>query len=114
VPGIVSFALAVLRLLPVAGGARMLKDQSLALEGTAIHPKSRGRYDNPRIHSEMRERSQRTGHKRVARLMRTAGLRAREPRASNTPPNPDTEWQLRVVCWCGDLPCWRPVPAGSR
>jgi putative transposase len=60
--------------------ARTLKDQTLSLEVAAIHAESRGRYGSPRIHAELRERGQRTGRKRVARLMRTAGLRARERR----------------------------------
>jgi len=58
---------------------RTLKDQILALEVTTIHRKSRGRYGSPRVHAELRECGQRTGRKRVARLMR-AGLRARERR----------------------------------
>jgi putative transposase len=63
---------------PVA--PRTLTDQILTLEVTAIHRESRGRYGSPRVHAELRERGQCTGRKRVARLMRTAGLRARERR----------------------------------
>jgi putative transposase len=59
---------------------RTLRDQTLALEVAAIHAHSRGRYGSPRVHAELRERGQRTGRKRVARLMRAAGLRARERR----------------------------------
>lgn len=60
--------------------AHTLKDQSLALEVAAIHAESRGRYGSPRVHAELRERGRRTARKRVARLMRAAGLRARERR----------------------------------
>ena len=60
--------------------ARTLKDQALALEVAAIHAQSRSRYGSPRVHAELRERGQRTGRKRVARLMRAAGLRARPRR----------------------------------
>jgi putative transposase len=56
------------------------EDQRLGLEVAAIYRESRGRYGSPRVHAELRERGQRTGRKRVARLMRTAGLRARERR----------------------------------
>jgi len=56
------------------------EDQRLGLEIAAIYHENRGRYGSPRVHFELRERGQRTGRKRVARLMRTAGLRAREPR----------------------------------
>jgi transposase InsO family protein len=63
---------------PVA--PRTLTDQILTLEVTTIHRESRGRYGSPRVHAELCERGQRTGRKRVARLMRAAGLRARERR----------------------------------
>ena len=56
------------------------EDQRLGLEIAAIYHENRGRYGSPRVHFELRERGQRTARKRVARLMRTAGLRAREPR----------------------------------
>ena len=59
---------------------RTLKDQTMALEVAAIHAESRGRYGSPRIHAELRERGQRSGRKRVARLMRMAGLYARQRR----------------------------------
>jgi putative transposase len=56
------------------------EDQRLGLQVAAIYRESRGRYGSPRVHAELRERGQRTGRKRVARLMQTAGLRAREHR----------------------------------
>ena len=56
------------------------EDQRLGLAVAAIYRESRGRYGSPRVHAELRERGQRTGRKRVARLMQTAGLRAREHR----------------------------------
>ena len=60
--------------------AHALKDQSLKLELAVIHAESRGRYGSPRVHAELRARGQRVARKRVARLMRLAGLRARAPR----------------------------------
>ena len=59
---------------------RTLQDQSLGLAIAAIFAESRGRYGSPRVHAELRVRGQRTGRHRVARLMRCAGLRARERR----------------------------------
>src|SRR5580658_8488173 len=53
------------------------EDQRLGLAVAAIYRESRGRYGSPRVHAELRERGQRIARKRVARLMRTAGLRAR-------------------------------------
>jgi len=40
-----------------------------------IHGCSRGTYGTPRIHAELRDGGTRVGRKRVARLMREAGLR---------------------------------------
>ncbi len=59
---------------------RTVQDQSLALEVAAIYAQSRGRYGSPRVHAELRQRGPRIARKRVARLMRAAGLRGRERR----------------------------------
>jgi transposase InsO family protein len=59
---------------------RTRQDQALSLEVAAIHAESRGRYGSPRVHAELRARGQRTARKRVARLMRLQGLRARSRR----------------------------------
>ena len=39
-----------------------------------IHARSRETYGSPRIHAELREAGERHGRKRIARLMRVAGL----------------------------------------
>jgi hypothetical protein len=49
-------------------------DAQLASAIRAVHQDSKGRYGAPRIHAELRRRGQRHGRKRVARLMRSAGL----------------------------------------
>jgi putative transposase len=59
---------------------RAVEDQRLMLEVSAIHAESRHRYGSPRVHMELRDRGRRIGRKRVARLMRASGLRARAPR----------------------------------
>ena len=59
---------------------RTRQNQLLGLEIAAIFAESRHRYGSPRVHAELRDRGQRTGRKRGARLMRRAGLRARERR----------------------------------
>jgi putative transposase len=46
----------------------------------AIHERSRCTYGAPRIHAELHDRKERVARKRVARLMRTAGLVGRPPR----------------------------------
>ncbi len=59
---------------------RAQQDENLAIAIDAIYRQSRGRYGSPRVHAELRESGQRTGRKRVARLMRRQGLRARPRR----------------------------------
>lgn len=60
---------------------RVRQDERLAVEIAAIHRASRRRYGSPRVHAELRAHGQCVGRKRVARLMRRAGLAARRRRA---------------------------------
>ena len=53
---------------------RARADVKLSAEIQAIHCESRGTYGVPRIHAELAERGIQVGRKRVARLMRGAGL----------------------------------------
>ena len=53
---------------------RAKADVELSAEIQAIHRESRGTYGAPRIHAELAARGVRLGQKRVARLMRGAGL----------------------------------------
>jgi putative transposase len=55
--------------------ARARVDAALRVRITEIHRRSRATYGAPRIHAELREAGIRVGGKRVARLMRAAGLR---------------------------------------
>ena len=77
---------------------RTRQDHRLRLEIAAIHRQSRQRYGSPRVHAELKARGIRCARKRVERLMREAGLRARctrrrhhpiraEPRAMPQVPN---------------------------
>lgn len=54
--------------------ARTQQDQQFGVEIQAIHAESRQHYGRPRVHAELRDRGQRLGRKRVARLMRQQGL----------------------------------------
>ena len=55
--------------------ARARADATLTERIRAIHADSRGTYGAPRVHAELADAQQiRCGRKRVARLMRTAGL----------------------------------------
>jgi len=54
---------------------RARKDAQLTVQLREIHAQSRGTYGRPRLTMALRERGQRHSAKRVARLMRTLGLR---------------------------------------
>lgn len=66
-----------------AGGtARQCADAELTERITAIHNESTGTYGAPHVHAELAEQGHRHGRKRVARLMRAAGLRERTMRGA--------------------------------
>jgi putative transposase len=58
-----------------APSRRKKTDASLTERIKEIHQRSRGTYGYPRVHAELRAVAIRCGRKRVARLMRKAGLR---------------------------------------
>ncbi len=60
--------------------ARTRRDQRLLVAIRTIHRQTRRRYGSPRIHGELRTRGLPCGKKRVERLMRAAGLRAKKRR----------------------------------
>ena len=53
---------------------RLMDDGVLQAEIETIHRRSRATYGVPRVHAELRAEGTRVGRKRVARLMRRAGL----------------------------------------
>jgi putative transposase len=55
--------------------ARSRTDASLSARIATIHERSRGTYGAPRIYAELKDEGVRIGRKRVARLLRAAGLR---------------------------------------
>jgi transposase InsO family protein len=60
---------------PLSGPSqRDQEDARLTQQIQAVHQESKGRYGAPRVHAELRRRGRHHGRKRVARLMRTAGL----------------------------------------
>lgn len=54
--------------------ARARRDAELVEEIRAVHEQSRATYGMPRIHAELQATGNQVGRKRVARLMRVAGL----------------------------------------
>lgn len=54
---------------------RIREDAALSGKVHEIHERSRGTYGSPRVHAELRSIGIRCSRKRVARLMRTEGLR---------------------------------------
>ena len=59
---------------------RARADADLTIQIRAVHKESRGRYGAPRVHAELRHLGHRHGRKRIARLMRQAGLAGRAAR----------------------------------
>ena len=57
--------------------ARTMRDGQLRVQIRASHGASRGRYGRPRVWKDLYEAGERVSEKRVGRLMREEGLRAR-------------------------------------
>ena len=104
--------------------ARQRTDEQLTEHIRQAHQRSKGRYGAPRIHAQLRRAGHRHGRKRVARLMRTAGLHGRTPRRFKRTTIPDPAAAARSdlirrdftvnaaavnTRWCGDItyiPTW--------
>lgn len=69
---------------------RARTDVELAAQIAAVHRDSRGTYGAPRIHAELAAQGHRLGRKRVARLMRSAGLQGVSRRKFRTTTVRDT------------------------
>jgi transposase InsO family protein len=104
--------------------AQQVADAALTEQIRQAHQVSKGRYGAPRIHAALRRAGHHHGRKRVARLMRCAGLRGRAPRRWNKTTVPDPAAVARAdlirrdftvnaaavnTRWCGDItyiPTW--------
>ena len=103
---------------------RQLVDQELTEHIRQAHQRSKGRYGAPRIHAQLRRDGYRHGRKRIARLLRTAGLHGRTPRRFKRTTIADPAAAARAdlvrrdfavdaaavnTRWCGDItyiPTW--------
>jgi putative transposase len=117
--------------------ARACADEALLERIRAIHERSRGTYGAPRIHAELAAEGIPVGRKRVARLMRSAGLAGvsrrqgrhttvRAPQARPAPdlverdfnaPGPDRLWVADITyipTWAGFLYLAVVIDAFSR
>jgi transposase InsO family protein len=98
--------------------ARQVVDEQLIEQIRTTHEASKGRYGAPRIHAQLRRAGHRHGRKRVARLMRAAGLHGRTPRrfTRTTIPDPAAATRSDLIRrdftvnaaavntrWCGDI-----------
>jgi putative transposase len=95
---------------------RAERDAVLASEIRVVFAERRRRYGSPRIHDDLRDKGHRCGEKRVARLMRQEGLRAKAARkfrvttdsSHGRPVAPDLVKRNFTASrpnqtWCGDL-----------
>ena len=97
---------------------REREDAELTGQIQAVHEESKGRYGAPRVHAELRRRGRRHGRKRVARLMRAAGIRGKAPKRWRKTTIPDPAASARAdrirrdfsadaskvnSRWCGDI-----------
>jgi transposase InsO family protein len=65
----------------LAGPSRRERaDAGLTGQIRDVHQESKGRYGAPRVHAELARRGHRHGRKRIARLMRSAGIAGRAPK----------------------------------
>ncbi|MCX4539928.1 IS3 family transposase [Streptomyces sp. NBC_01565] len=99
-------------------GSRSVRDAELTEYITAVHERSRGTYGAPRVHAVLKREGTGCGRRRVARLMRQAGLtgRHRRRRHRTTIPDPHAVTRPDLVLrdfqpdsaaidtrWCGDI-----------
>ena len=59
---------------------RKIADRALLVDIRRVHAQHQERYRAPRIHAELRAAGQTVSRKRVERVMRQHGIRARTPR----------------------------------
>ncbi|MFD9339076.1 IS3 family transposase [Streptomyces sp. NPDC060028] len=99
-------------------GPRALRDAELIEQITTVHERSRGTFGAPRVHAALQRERTGCGRRRVARLMRQAGLtgKHRRRRHRTTIPDPHASTRPDLVLrdfrpdssaldtrWCGDI-----------
>jgi putative transposase len=99
-------------------GPRAVRDAELTGQITAVHTRSRGTYGAPRVHAALQRDGAGCGRRRVARLMRAAGLAGvhRRRRHLSTVPGPRAATRPGLIArgfqpdptgldarWCGGI-----------
>jgi putative transposase len=99
-------------------GARAVRDAELTEQIIDVHERSRGTYGAPRVHAVLQREGEECGRRRVARLMRAAGLQGRRRRRRHltTIPDPRAAFRPDLIVrdfqpdpagldarWCGDI-----------
>jgi transposase InsO family protein len=106
-------------LAQAAGGTvRQREDAELTEKIVEVHEESNGTYGAPRVHADLAEAGHRHGRKRIARLMRQAGISGRTRRRwrKTTIPDPNAPGRADLIGrdftvdpakidtrWCGDI-----------
>jgi putative transposase len=86
---------------------RERQNETLAAEIRTVHAESRGTYGSPRVHQVLRRRGHRVGRHRVARLMRSHGIKARVATIRYTKPSIQRFFGL-IANQSLDVPLQRP------
>jgi putative transposase len=99
-------------------GPRAVRDAELTGKIAEVHAASHGSYGAPRVHTALKRAGEECGRRRVARLMRQAGLQGqhRRRRQRTTVPDPHAATRPDLVLrnfepdpvgldarWCGDI-----------
>jgi len=99
-------------------GPRAIRDAELTEHIVTLYTRSRGTYGAPRVHAALQHDGLACGRRRVARLMRAAGLTGRHRRRRQLTTVPDPRASVRPdlivrdfqpdstgldVRWCGDI-----------
>src|ERR1700758_425439 len=90
--------------------ARAIADDALLRRVRAIHAVSRGTYGAPRVHAELRAEGRSVGKKRIARLMRAAGIVGAAAAVASSPPG-GIATRARRLTWCTQFYSRPPQPA---
>ena len=94
---------------------RARDDAALTAEIKTVHEDSKGRYGAPRIQAQLCGQGRRHSRKRIARLMRTAGLRGRAARRWKKTTIPDPAAAAGPMRSSGTSPAMPPrsTPGGT-